>query len=150
MSDYPDASTEETLPLFAMSSTVATVEEGVVEEKGGKEERLKPGLQQELFENPQAPKPAVSRQVSRDTRREAYEGAQGRAPEQRMAVLQCIREASAEGVTRKEIAERLDMLLQSICPRVRELLKPTDGSPPQVFQDGKRNGSAVLKAKGHV
>ena len=126
MSDYPSNANQEALPLF--------------DAKG----------QGSLFENPQAPKPAVSRQVSRETKREAHRRAQGGAAVQRMAVLQFIKEAGAEGVTRKEMADRTDILLQSICGRVNELLKPTDGSPPQVFQDGKRNGSAVLKAKGHV
>lgn len=126
MSDYPSNANQEALPLFDASGQGA------------------------LFENPQAPKPAVSRQVSRDTRREAHRRAQGGASEQCKAVLQLIREAGAEGVTRKEMADRTDILLQSICARVNELLNPKDGSPPQVFQDDRRNGSAVLKAKGHV
>jgi len=123
MSDYP-GSNQEALPLFDGQGS--------------------------LFENPQAPKPAVSKQVSRETKREAYKRAQGSASVQRRAVLQVIRDAGAEGVTRKEMAERTDILLQSICARVNELLNPKDGSPPQVFQDDRRNGSAIPKAKGCV
>ena len=99
-----------------------------------------------LFDNPQAPTPAKSRQVSKQTKRTAFKASQSGSAQQRELVLQCIRDAGSVGITRKEIAERYEGIeIPSVCGRVNELIKEI---PCRVFQRGKRNRSAILFAKG--
>ena len=100
-----------------------------------------------LFDNPQAPTASKSRQVSQQTKRDAYTTIQPNRCEQAAFVLRCIQEAGGEGITRKEIADRFAMKLQSVCGRVNELLKE---DAPSVYQEGRRDGAAVLFAKGFV
>ena len=100
-----------------------------------------------LFDNPAAPTPIASRKVSRKTKSDAFKASRDRSTPQAELVLQHIRDAGTEGVTRNELAERSGLRLASVCGRVNELINE---DPPRVFQDGRRDGGAVLFAKGSV
>lgn len=79
------------------------------------------------------------------SKRENFQAAQPRMPDQRRRVLAAIRRHGPRGATREEIADELQLKVTSVCARVNEL---KNAVPPRVRDTNARrktrDGSAAV------
>lgn len=80
----------------------------------------------------------------RETSRAAADSIQSAAPKQRADVLAYIRRRGTAGATRDEIAASLEMAVQSVTPRVVELIAAGDIRETSETRKTRRGRSAAV------
>lgn len=76
-----------------------------------------------------------------DTSKAAAKAIAAHAPDQRAKVLAFLADRGADGATIEQIADGLDLRQSSVCGRVAELARPTEG-PALIRDSGARRRTA--------
>lgn len=66
----------------------------------------------------------------------------------RQIILSAIEQSGANGMTRDELAVQLGLKIQTVCPRVHELLSVDNPRVAVLGKEFRRNGKSVLVYRG--
>lgn len=101
-------------------------------------------LQLDLYDTPaHTITPAQSRTNSRRAKADARAKVVN-ATATRQMILSAIEKSGASGMTRDELAVQLGLKIQTVCPRVHELLSVDNPRVAVLGKELRRNGKSVL------